>query len=532
MSAVLNPPLAAAPAWRPALAALAGVWLLLGVLYADTVTGMVSIWLRSETFAHALLVPPIALWLVWRQREALARIEPAPQPLLLLGVLAFALMWLLADLVLVNAAAQFAWVAMLVLSVPALLGWRVTQQILFPLLFLFFAVPIGDFMLQPMMDWTADFTVWALRGSGVPVYREGLNFVIPSGRWSVVEACSGVRYLIASFMVGSLFAYLNYRSHWRRAVFMAVSILVPIVANWVRAYGIVMLGHLSGNTIAVGVDHLLYGWVFFGVVVLVMFVIGARWSEPPVAEAASSVLAVSRPGRSAPPAARWAVALALAAVMAAPHLGLQALQRWEQGRPAPVLALPAELGAGWVLAQSRLPAEDEPARFDSYRPRFQNPAAEQAGIYAGPAGRVGVHLVYYRGQAGDSKLVTSVNVLVRSEDFRWNPVSMGSARLQTPDGVVPWRTARVLGQPLPGEPRAQLTVWRSIWQDGHWQASDVRAKVVGALTRLRGRGDEGAALVLWADHENPAEAEALLQAFARDNLPALQALLRQVQAGN
>jgi Transmembrane exosortase (Exosortase_EpsH). len=43
---------------------------------------------------------------------------------------------------------------------------------------------------------------------------------------------------------------------------------------------IVMLGHYSGNTIATGVDHLVYGWLFFGIVIGVMFLIGARWVDP------------------------------------------------------------------------------------------------------------------------------------------------------------------------------------------------------------------------------------------------------------
>ena len=56
-------------------------------------------------------------------------------------------------------------------------------------------MPFGEFALPQMMEWTANFTVLALRLSGIPVFREGLQFVIPSGNWSVVEACSGVRYL-------------------------------------------------------------------------------------------------------------------------------------------------------------------------------------------------------------------------------------------------------------------------------------------------------------------------------------------------
>jgi exosortase/archaeosortase family protein len=110
-----------------------------------------------------------------------------------------------------------------------------------------------------------------LRASGIPVFREGNKIVIPSGAWLVVEACSGVRYLLASLMVGTLFAYLNYQSARRRWTFVALSILIPIVANWIRAYLIVMLGHLSGNKIAVGVDHLIYGWLFFGVIIASMY---------------------------------------------------------------------------------------------------------------------------------------------------------------------------------------------------------------------------------------------------------------------
>ena len=79
-----------------------------------------------------------------------------------------------------------------------------------------------------LMDWTADFTVAALRLTGVPVYREGVHFVIPTGQWSVIEACSGIKFLIASVMAGSLYAWLMYRSPGRRIAFIAASIVVPL----------------------------------------------------------------------------------------------------------------------------------------------------------------------------------------------------------------------------------------------------------------------------------------------------------------
>lgn len=504
--------------WLPAILTLAALWLVLGLLYADTVTTMVGIWYRSETFAHAFLVPPISAWLVWRQRAQLARLHPKPQPWLLLGLVIAAAVWLLADLVKVNAASQMAWMIMLVVSVPAVLGTTVASAILFPLLFLFFAVPVGEFMLPYMMEWTADFTIYALRLSGIPVYREGLQFVIPSGNWSVVEACSGVRYLIASFMVGTLFAYLNYHSTKRRVIFIAASLLIPIVANWLRAYMIVMLGHLSGNTIAVGVDHLIYGWIFFGVVVMLMFYVGGRWTETEVPLSASASL----PAGTSPVVRTRGLlftGLAAIAILVAPVLVQRSLNAGlaQQGD----LNLPlAQLSPGWRVAE---------ANGLDFKPNFLNPSAQINQRYVGDLGEVGMYVAYYRGQALGRKLVSSVNVLVASNDPHWNHLSSGTRAVQVGGSVVPWRTALILGK-ASGTSAPQLVAWRIYWVDGRWVASDARAQLTAALGRLQGHGDDGAALVLYTRSETPESGHKLLEAFVRDNLGAIEAALQARRA--
>jgi len=259
-----------AMSWRSALSALAVALAIEIAGYWQTAAEIVSIWARSTTFTHGFTVLPIVAWLVWRKRKELRAINPTPAPVVLPLIALAGFGWLGGDFVSVNAASQFALVGMLVVTVVAVLGVEVARAILFPLGFAFFAVPVGDFLLPVLMDWTADFTVAALRMTGIPVYREGFLIVVPNGRWSIVEACSGVRYLIASLMVGTLFAYLHYRAHWRRWVFVAFSAVVPIIANWVRAYLVILLGYLSNNRLAAGVDHIIYGWVFFGIVMLLM----------------------------------------------------------------------------------------------------------------------------------------------------------------------------------------------------------------------------------------------------------------------
>jgi exosortase A len=510
---------AVAQQWRHALPGLVLLvaWIL--YLYRDTAVGIVSIWSRSETFTHGFLVPPIVLWLIWRKREAMA--AQSPRPMLGIFVLAAgtSFLWLMGDLVAINAVTQLALVTLLVLAVPAVLGWPVARLIAFPLGFLFFAVPVGEFLMPQLMEWTANFTVMALRLSGVPVYRDGLQFVIPSGNWSVVEACSGVRYLIASLTVGTLFAYLNYQSTQRRVLFVIVSILVPIVANWLRAYMIVMLGHYSGNTIAVGVDHLIYGWVFFGVVIMLMFVIGARWAEPD-----SLVnINVDQIGLEKPPfsATRlWLPTAGFAALLVLPHIALWAIDRSEGSRPVSMVA-PNELSAGWV-------AVDNGA--EVFKPSFQNPSAEINRRYVNDGRTVGMYLGYYRNQDYDRKLVTSSNVLVVSSDQKWAQVDSGRQVITLGAQSVTVRTAALRGAALGDHTNVdRLVAWQTYWINGTLTSSDYLAKVYGALYRLIGRGDDSAAIIVYTTKEQAGGEDALLKSFLSANYAAINELLQKTK---
>ncbi|RZL35552.1 MAG: exosortase A, partial [Rubrivivax sp.] len=454
--------------WRLPLLGLALAWAMLALLYHDTGSAMVAIWNRSETFAHAWVVPPISAWLVWRRRADLAVLSPAPSLRWLWLVLPLGLLWMLGELAAANAATQFALVGMFVLTVPALLGTEVARRIAFPLGFLFFAVPFGDFLTPWLIERTADFTVVALRTSGIPVFREGTQFIIPTGSWSVVEACSGIRYLMASLMVGTLFAYLNYRSHKRRWAFVAVAIVTPLVANWLRAYMIVMLGHLSGNTLAVGVDHIIYGWVFFGIIMLAMFMIGARWTEPdPEHQPAPA-------GRLAQPvsAGRWSSALLAASLLMALPPVLRAQTQRAEGKAEPVLAAPAL--PGWIW-------QAEP--MTSWRPHFENPAAVLHGRFQSEAGgpAIGLYVGYYREQRQGRQLVTSVNRVVNEEtDKEWTQTAAGEAVLDVPAAPSQWRTGDLRGQALGlvsggGNQAPRLRVWQVYWINGRPFISDWQA---------------------------------------------------------
>jgi exosortase A len=515
-------PTALNPGWRRALPLWLAVVAWIGFWYRDNALAMWAIWTTSDTYAHGMVVVPIALWLAWRRRDHLARLTPRPTPWALALMAGVALVWFAADLVAVNAATQFAFVALVVLSVPAVLGVDVGRALMFPLGFLFFAVPFGDFMLGPLMEGTADFTVAALRMTGVPVWREGLSFVVPTGTWSVVEECSGVRYLIASVMVGSLFAYLNYHSTNRRLIFVGISILVPIVANWLRAYMIVMLGYLSGNKIAAGADHILYGWVFFGVVIMIMFLIGMRWAEPDEVQPATVAgRPTTRIAGSAAFGALLVGAFGAVLVSAAPHAALAGLSAMERS-DAPNLVPVGNTTAGWrALAPGSI---DE---LPDWKPAFQNPGAELAQAFARNGQAVGLYLAYYRQQNYERKLVSASNKLVKSNDDVWSRSGGGRRSVELGDRRLEVRTTELRGSGLlAGGDGRRLHVWQIYWVNGKWVEADVAAKLEGALARVMGRGDESAVMVLFTPRVAGTDPGQTLTDFLSANLaPIEQALV-------
>jgi exosortase A len=487
----------------PRIAILVAALLALLVLYRGTVASMVSVWNSSETFAHGYAILPISLWLIWRRREVFTRIPAAPcWPAL--GLLALCgAGWLLARAGEVQVVMQYAFVAMIPALALAVLGRRLAGALAFPLLFLLFAVPFGEVFVPPLINFTADFTVAAVRATGIPVLRNGTMFELPTGNWSVVEACSGVRYLISSITLGCLYAYLSYRSTARRVLFIALSVVVPVIANGLRAYMIVMIGHTSDMALATGVDHLIYGWLFFGLVMFIMFWIGSYWREEEVAPATAGA-AVGAPA-ALPARPLTAVAIAAQLVCALwPALG--AVSDKAAHNPAPVR-----------LDGTRLAGT--PAGAPAWRPEFLTPDATLAGRYTAAGVPVDLNLLYYRNQGPDKRLISSVNrVDNRRENFR----QIGSTE----------RTEAVRGAPLAVRetrvkgPDGNYLVWNWTWIDGQFIANDYLGKLRQAQAKLMMRGDDGAAIMVATPvGDDPDTARAALRAFLDANLAPLQATL-------
>jgi len=453
------------------------------VFYFDTFQSMWAVYLGGETYTHGMFMPLVSLWLVWRRRMALSATPIRVAPLGVIALLACGVVWMIGELAGVNALQHFGVVAMVPSLVLLVFGWAVVRQLAFPLSFLYFAVPFGDFLMPWLIDRTADFTVAAVQLSGVPVLREGRHFVLPTGSWSVVEACSGLRYLLAAVPLGCLYAYLSYRSNRTRGLYIAAVIAIAIVANWLRAYLIVMLGHLSAMTIATGVDHLIYGWLFFGIVMGIAFWAGSYLPDFPVrsvriepSSSASSQWRVGEPGFRLP-------AFALTALLSMAAWPAVADRLLDMGSAA----YPLDRVARELTVASNSESD--------YLPGYDGGVATALGRSRADA-TVNVLTVQYLHQHRNGEMVGAghgVRPLDRSRSG-WQVMNetVFSASALAPGGL-----PGVVNEYQIALGDRRVLVWEWFWVNRRTVNSARQVKIETASALLTGKGDESLVWVLW-----------------------------------
>ncbi|MBM7406854.1 MULTISPECIES: exosortase A [Sphingomonas] len=405
---IASPPLTAglASRWLTSLACLAGTWAALLLIFRRDVAHMLGIWWNSTTYGHCLFVPPILAWLVWQRRRELAQLHPQAWGPGLLAVAVGAFVWLVGDAAAVALFRHAGLVTMLAGAVVALLGPNVARGLAFPLGYMAFLVPFGDFLEMPLQALTVRQTMGLLHLLNVPAVVDGVLITIPNGYFEVAEACSGTKFVIAMAAYGVLVANVCYVRWQRRAAFLAMALIVPVLANGVRAAGTIYAAHLTSVEAATGFDHIVYGWVFFALVMAAVMAIGWHWFDRDPDAPRFDPAALQAP-------VTWTLRLPLATALVLAIALLFAGWGWAgEGRAAP---LPARSALPAVPGWRQVAADDAPAWAPNY------PGADRLllGHYADAQGRrVDLAVAIYAGQHEGKELVGFGQGAIREND-RW-----------------------------------------------------------------------------------------------------------------
>lgn len=457
----------------------------------------------SSTYSHCAFILPISLYLVWRIRRNLESLVPRPSFWILPLVLALAFAWLLGQLTSTYVIQHFGLVAIIVSLIWGAIGTPAARVLGIPLIFMFFAVPMGDSLIPWLQDFSAWFAIKLLDLTGVPALLEGRIITIPSGKWEVAEACSGIRFLLASLTMGFVYAAIVYRTWGRRIAFLTVSALIPVLANGLRVYGIILTDYLGGTRIARSADHIFAGWLFISIITVLLFAVGMRWREqPPKVPSKGCSTEDELTGQALPQVKATAsisrlvvfAAMALVLAGAAPLTAKLLNQESDTASPnlrAPLVSLPCS------------PTSRDP--FD-WRPTLLAPDAELVQTYACLGHVVKLHLAYYGSSRKDAKLVSSTNSLF--DKLRWERIGEGSV-----EASIEGKPIRV-HQTSVRSARTTLVLWNWYWADGKLTSDEYEAKWLLVKSRLT-RSRLGSAVIVAAAEEQPGDpsATSILRSF-------------------
>jgi len=265
--------------------------------YAEVLTGMVRQWWNISSYSYAFLIPFVSAYLAWIRRDRILGLMPRPNygggAVLVAAGLAALVAGQLGG---IQALQQVSLLITLSGVVLWLFGRAVLKALVLPVSFLWFMLPIWDFVTDPLhvpfQVFSANLGVMLLRGVGIPVFQDGVFIHLPNITLEVAQACSGVNYLIAVLATSIPLATIVLTAVWKRVVLVLLAMAVSALANSLRVALIGMLAYYDLSGDLHGPYHVLHG-VFVSLIGYVV-IFGGLWvlsrGQQPVVYAGSERL--------------------------------------------------------------------------------------------------------------------------------------------------------------------------------------------------------------------------------------------------
>jgi exosortase D (VPLPA-CTERM-specific) len=240
---------------------------LLGYLYADSLVFLFGSWIGNEDYSHGMFVPLISLFLIWQARHRITEAGAGNSWWGLAVIVAGLVLYWVGELATLYVLQHVSLWIVIVGLVIASIGVRRARAIAFPLSYLLTSIPLPVFLYASLSSqlqlWSSALGVGSLQLVGVTAFRDGNVIDLGPVQLQVVEACSGIRYLLPLASLALLCAYLFKDRIWKRVVLVLSSIPISIVVNGFRIGMIGVLVEWYGQGAAEGFSHLFEGWLLF-----------------------------------------------------------------------------------------------------------------------------------------------------------------------------------------------------------------------------------------------------------------------------
>lgn len=232
------------------------------------------------TYSHAYLIPFISAYLYYElfKEGALTLTEK-------INYFAVILTLLLAFILVLFTIAQFTtgYRLFFILFYTSLISLvlKPSFKVIFPSLFLVFLLPIWGILTPYLQALSTSAVTSIMQLTGIPTFVEGNFISIPAGVFEIAGGCSGLRYLLVSLSVSSLFIFLNIKNAKDGMVFFTVAVLGALITNWLRITLLILIGHYTEMESELMNDHNAFGWYLYIPFLVFLFYFGQRYITNP-----------------------------------------------------------------------------------------------------------------------------------------------------------------------------------------------------------------------------------------------------------
>jgi exosortase A len=240
-----------------------------------------TIWENSfddGTYSHAYLIPVISIYLYYNLAK-IGQLRYREQ----VSVLPIMLIFASAALLFVMSSAQISlgyWAATLAILLSSImLIYRTNWQLIFPTLFLAFLMPGWGLLTATLQNVSTRAVTFLMSYSGIPTFVEGNFVTIPAGVFEIAGGCSGLRYLIVSLAISSLFSFLYIKNTKKAVLFFTVAILGALITNWIRITALILIGEYTDMQSDLMTDHNVFGWYLYIPFMLLLFMWGNKLAD-------------------------------------------------------------------------------------------------------------------------------------------------------------------------------------------------------------------------------------------------------------
>jgi exosortase len=238
--------------------------------------------LEAGYSSHIVLLPFIAAYLVWSQR-AVVFSDPSYSWVpglivwtvaLIIGSCAFFVAPRTAP-ALVPLLTVLSTILLIVAGYLTFFGSETLRKSAFPLLLLFFMLPVPGFLVEKVIYFLQAGSAWLSEAMfsilGMPVFRDGFLMTVPGVTIEVAQECSGINSSIALFILMLLFAQETLKTNSRRAVLVLLIIPLSILKNAIRIVTLTVLATKVDPSFLTGRLHHQGGFVFFLITLVIAY---------------------------------------------------------------------------------------------------------------------------------------------------------------------------------------------------------------------------------------------------------------------